>query len=48
MQELNAIADRMGELHPETNAGWGVTLRYAADGIRDEMRPVAALLFGAA
>jgi putative ABC transport system permease protein len=45
--ELNAMAERLGEAHPETHAGWSVAVRHTADDLRDEMRPVTTLLFGA-
>ena len=47
-RELATLAARLAAEHPETNAGWGVTLRGAADAASAGSRRPLALLLGAA
>jgi putative ABC transport system permease protein len=45
--ELDVIAARLAELYPQTSEGLRIFLTPTADALRAEMRPVAAMLFGA-
>ncbi|HYC32168.1 MAG TPA: ABC transporter permease, partial [Gemmatimonadales bacterium] len=47
-EELATIAARLAGEHPETNAGWGVTLRPAAEVAAAGSRRSLAILLGAA
>jgi putative ABC transport system permease protein len=46
-RELAVVAEHLAELHPQTNEGTRVILASTAESLRNEMRPVAAMLFGA-
>lgn len=44
--EMNAIAARLGELHPETNTNWTVSLVPMHEEVIGEVRPVLHLFLG--